>query len=83
VRIPKNPWWVPWRNAKQRIQDERYDVLRQQLLQAVSIEDVEEIVVAIPGMRSKRAISPTHVRELFEFAAKRVEAIRGTVVVRA
>jgi hypothetical protein len=76
-------FWLSWRNTKQRAQDERYEGLREQLLQAVSIEDVEEIVVAIPGMRSKRAISPTHVWELFELAAKRVEAIRGAVVVRA
>jgi hypothetical protein len=76
-------WWVAWRNTKQRAQDERYEGLREQLLQAVSVDDVEEIVVAIPGMRSKRAISPTHVRELFELAAKRVEAIRGAVLVRA
>ena len=76
-------FWLAWRNTKQRAQDDRYEGLREQLLQAVSIDDVEEIVVEIPGMRSKRAISPTHVRELFELAAKRVEAIRGTVVVRA
>jgi len=76
-------FWLAWRNTKQRAQDERFEGLREQLLQAVSIDDVEEIVVAIPGMRSKRAISPTHVRELFELAAKRVEAIRGAVVVRA
>ena len=76
-------WWVSWRNTKQRAQDERYEALREQLLQAVSIEDVEEIVVAIPAMRSKRAISQTHVRELFELAAKRVEAIRGAVARRA
>jgi len=76
-------FWVDWRNTKQRLQDERFEGLREQLAQAESIDDVEEIVVAIPGMRSKRAISPTHVRELFGAAAKRVEAIRGTVVVRA
>jgi hypothetical protein len=76
-------WWVSWRNTKQRAQDERYEALREQLLQAVSIEDVEEIVVAIPGMRSKRAISPTHVRGLFGAAEKRVEAIRGAVARRA
>ena len=76
-------WWVSWRNTKQRAQDERYEALREQLLQAVSIEDVEEIVVAIPAMRSKRAISQTHVRELFDLAAKRVEAIRGAVARRA
>jgi hypothetical protein len=76
-------FWVSWRNTKQRAQDERYEGLREQLLQAVSIEDVEEIVVAIPGMRSKRAISPTHVRELFGAAEKRVEAIRGAVARRA
>ena len=76
-------WWVSWRNTKQRAQDERFEALREQLLQAVSIEDVEEIVVAIPGMRWKRAISPTHVRELFDLAAKRVEAIRGAVARRA
>lgn len=76
VRIPKNPWWVPWRNAKQRIQDERYEDLRQQLLQSVTVEDVEAVVVTIPGLRSKRAISPTHVRELFWDAVDRIEAIR-------
>jgi hypothetical protein len=76
-------FWVSWRNTKQRAQDERYEGLREQLLQAVTVEDVEAVVVTIPGLRSKRAISPTHVRELFELAAKRVEAIRGTVVVRA
>ena len=76
-------FWLAWRNTKQRAQDERYEGLRQQLAQAVSVEDVEAVVVTIPGLRSKRAISPTHVRELFELAAKRVEAIRGTVVVRA
>ena len=71
-------FWVAWRNTKQRAQDERYEGLREQLLQAVEIEDIEEIVVEIPGMRSKRAISPTHVRELFDLAAKRVDAIRGS-----
>ena len=76
-------FWVAWRNTKQRAQDERLAELRQQLAQAVTVEDVEAVVVTIPGLRSKRAISPTHVRELFELAAKRVEAIRGTVVVRA
>jgi hypothetical protein len=76
-------FWLAWRNTKQRAQDERYEGLREQLAQAESVEDVEAVVVTIPGMRSKRAISPTHVRELFELAAKRVEAIRGTVVVRA
>ena len=76
-------FWVSWRNTKQRAQDERYEGLREQFFQAVSIADVEEIVVAIPGMRSKRAISPTHVRELFDLAAKRVEAIRGAVARRA
>lgn len=70
-------FWVAWHNTKQRAQDERYEALRKQLLQAVEIEGIEDIVVAIPGMRSKRAISPTHVRELFELAAKRVDAIRG------
>lgn len=76
-------FWVAWRNTKQRAQDERYEAIREQLLQAVEIEDIEEIVVQIPGMRSKRAISPTHVRELFELAAKRVDAIRGTVAGKA
>jgi hypothetical protein len=70
-------WWVSWRNTKQRAQDERYEALRQQLVAAVTVEDVEAVVVTIPGMRSKRAISPTHVRELFQAAEKRVEAIRG------
>ena len=70
-------WWVSWRNTKQRAQDERYEALREQLLQAVTVEDVEAVVVTIPGLRSKLAISSTHVRELFWDAEERVAAIRG------
>lgn len=68
-------FWVAWRNTKQRAQDERFAELRQQLAQAVSVEDVEAVVVTVPGLRSMRAISPTHVREVMTAAEQRIEAI--------
>ena len=68
--------WQPWRNTKQRDQDERFEDMRQQILQAVTVDDVEAVVVTIPGMRLAKAISPTHVRELLADAAGQIEAIR-------
>lgn len=68
-------FWDSWRNTKQRAQDERFAELRQQLAQAESVEDVEAVVVTVPGLRSVRAISPTHVRETLAAAEKRIEAI--------
>jgi steroid 5-alpha reductase family enzyme len=68
-------FWVSWRNTKQRAQDERFAELRQQLAQAKSVEDVEAVVVTIPGLRSKLVISPTHVREMMTAAEQRIEAI--------
>lgn len=68
-------FWDSWRNTKQRAQDKRFAELRQQLAQAESVEDVEAVVVAIPGLRSVRAISPTHVRVMLAAAEQRLEAI--------
>ena len=69
--------WRPWRNTKQRAQDERADDMRQQILQAVTVDDVEMVAVTIPGLRLAKRISPTHVRELLADAAGQIEAIRG------
>jgi hypothetical protein len=77
ARVGPTQWWVPWRNTKQRAQDERFEDMRQQILQAVTVDDVEMVAVAIPGLRLAKRISPTHVRELLHEAAKRIEAIRG------
>jgi hypothetical protein len=70
-------FWLAWRNTKQRAQDERRDVMRQQIAQAANVDEVEAVVVTIPGLRLAKRISPTHVRELLFEAGKRVEAIRG------
>lgn len=70
-------FWVAWRNTKQRAQDERFEDMRQQLAQAATVDEVEMVVVTVPGLRLAKRISPTHVRELLFEAGKRVEAIRG------
>jgi len=70
-------FWLPWRNTKQRAQDERYEDMRQQIVQATTVDEVEMVVVTVPGLRLAKRISPTHVRELLFEAGKRVEAIRG------
>ena len=70
-------FWLPWRNTKQRAQDERFEDMRQQIVQAATVDEVEMVVVTIPGLRLAKRISPTHVRELLFEAGKRVEAIRG------
>jgi hypothetical protein len=70
-------FWLPWRNTKQRAQDERYEDMRQQIVQAATVDEVEMVVVTVPGLRLAKRISPTHVRELLFEAGKRVEAIRG------
>jgi steroid 5-alpha reductase family enzyme len=70
-------YWLAWRNTKQRAQDERYEDMRQQIAQAANVDEVEAVVVTIPGLRLAKKISPTHVRELLFEAGKRVEAIRG------
>ena len=75
--VAASGWWVPWRNTKQRAQDERFEDMRQQILQAMTVDDVEMVAVTIPGLRLAKRISPTHVRELLHEAAKRIEAIRG------
>lgn len=76
--VAASGWWVPWRNTKQRAQDERFEDMRQQILQAVTVDDVEMVAVTIPGLRLAKRISPTHVRELLADAAGRIEAIRGS-----
>jgi hypothetical protein len=70
-------FWLPWRNTKQRAQDERRDDMRQQIARAATVDEVEMVVVTVPGLRLAKKISPTHVRELLFEAGKRVEAIRG------
>jgi hypothetical protein len=70
-------FWLPWRNTKQRAQDERFEDMRQQIVQAATVDEVEMVVVTVPGLRLAKRISPTHVRELLFEAAKRVEVIRG------
>lgn len=75
--VAASSWWAPWRNTKQRAQDERAEDMRQQILQSVTVDDVEMVAVMIPGLRLAKRISPTHVRELLYDAAKRIEAIRG------
>jgi hypothetical protein len=70
-------FWLAWRNTKQRAQDERRDDMRQQIAQAATVDEVEMVVVTVPGLRLAKKISPTHVRELLFEAGKRVEAIRG------
>jgi hypothetical protein len=70
-------FWLPWRNTKQRAQDERFEDMRQQLAQAATVDEVEMVVVTVPGLRLAKRISPTHVRELLFEAGKRVKAIRG------
>jgi len=70
-------YWLAWRNTKQRAQDERFEDMRQQIAQAATVDEVEMVVVTVPGLRLAKRISPTHVRELLFEAGKRVEAIRG------
>ena len=77
ARVDPTQWWAPWRNTKQRAQDERFEDMRQQILKAVTVDNVEMVAVAIPGLRLAKRISPTHVRELLHEAVKRIEAIRG------
>ena len=69
--------WQPWRNTKQRAQDAVADDMRQQIVDAATVDDVEAVVVTIPGLRLAKRISPTHVRELAADAVQRIEAIRG------
>jgi outer membrane cobalamin receptor len=69
--------WQPWRNTKQRAQDERRDDMRQQIARAATVDEVEMVVVTVPGLRLAKRISPTHVRELAADAVQRIEAIRG------
>ena len=69
--------WQPWRNTNQRAQDEVADDLRQRIVDAATIDEVEAVVVTIPGLRLAKRISPTHVRELAADAVQRIEAIRG------
>jgi len=69
--------WQPWRNTKQRAQDEVAEDMRQRIVDAATVDDVEMVVVTVPGLRLAKKISATHVRELLFEAGKRVEAIRG------
>jgi outer membrane cobalamin receptor len=51
--------------------------MRQQIAQAATVDEVEMVVVTVPGLRLAKQISPTHVRELAADAVQRIEAIRG------
>ena len=75
-KVGYSTFWQPPRNTKQRAQDERFEDMRQQIAQAATVDEVEMVVVTIPGLRLAKKISPTHVRELAAEAVQRIEAIQ-------
>ena len=77
-KVGYSTFWQPWRNTKQRAQDEVADDMRQQIVQAATVDEVEAVVVTIPGLRLTKKISPTHVRDLAADAVQRIEAKRGS-----
>ena len=75
-KVGYSTFWQPPRNTKQRAQDEVADDMRQRIVDAATVDDVEAVVVTIPGLRLAKKISPTHVREVAAEAVRRIGAIR-------
>lgn len=63
------------RNGKQRLQDARYDDLRERMAAAASVKAVQVLVDEAHRLRADRLIAPRHIDLLGAFSIERLKAV--------